>query len=117
VRREGEDELAALRVLEVDGDAALVEVVAQERRAGALAVRVDHRGERAAAGLAGAGRLHLHDVGAEPGQQLGAVRQCLHLLDGQDAHAVERLAVPQRLGVGDVSELHLVSFSSIRWTA
>src|SRR4051812_22997681 len=56
--------------------------------------------------LAGARCLHLHDIGAETGEQLGAVRQGLHLLDGQDAHAVERLPVLQRVGVGDISELH-----------
>jgi hypothetical protein len=37
--------------------------------------------------------LHLDDLGAETGQQLRGEGQCLHLLGGEDAHAVERFAV------------------------
>ncbi len=40
----------------------------------------------------GARVLDLDDVGAQAGEQLGGVGQRLHLLGGQDAHAVERLA-------------------------
>ena len=63
-------------------------------------------GERAPARLAVHRVLDLHDVGAEPGQQLRRVGQRLHLLGGEDPHAVERLAVLSALGVGDVSEFH-----------
>ena len=50
--------------------------------------------------------LDLHDVGAEPREQLGGVGEGLHLLGRQHAHAVERLAEALRVGVGDVAESH-----------
>ena len=50
-------------------------------------------GVDAAARLAVHRVLDLHDLGAEPGEQLRRVRQRLHLLGREDAHAVERLAV------------------------
>jgi hypothetical protein len=50
--------------------------------------------------------LDLHDVGAEAGQELGGVGERLHLLEGEDAHAVERLPRAGRAGVHDVSEAH-----------
>ena len=53
-----------------------------------------------------AGVLDLDHVGAEAGEQLGGVGEGLHLLGGQDADAVERLAVVGGAGVRDVSELH-----------
>ena len=63
-------------------------------------------GERPAPGLAVHGVLDLDDLGAEAGEQLGGVGQRLHLLGGEDAHAVERLPVAGRRRVGDVAELH-----------
>ena len=54
-----------------------------------------HRRLRAATRLAGQ-RLDLDDVGAEASQQLRGVRQRLHLLRGEDADAVEGLAVLRR---------------------
>src|SRR5437764_525165 len=42
----------------------------------------------------------------EAGEQLGGERKCLHLLEGEHAHPVERLAVRRRAGVGDVPEPH-----------
>jgi hypothetical protein len=40
------------------------------------------------------GGLDLHDVSPEAGEQLRRVRQSLHLLQRQDAHALKRLASP-----------------------
>ena len=87
-----EEQLAALGRLQVDADAALVEVVAQVGRADLAALRVDHRGRRRPARLAVHRMLDLDDLGAEPGEHLGRVRQRLHLLGREHAHAVERLA-------------------------
>src|SRR5205085_2637619 len=42
----------------------------------------------------------------EAGEQLGGERKCLHLLEGEHAHPVERLAIRHRAGVGDVPEPH-----------
>ena len=67
----------------------------------------------AATEVAGAGRLDLDHLGAEATQQLGGVGERLHLLEGEDAHAVERLAPPRRLRVDDVTELHGPSRPSI----
>jgi hypothetical protein len=93
-------------MLEVDGQAALAEVVAQERGADLAALGVEHVGERPAARLAGAGVLDLDDVGAEARQQLGGVGERLHLLRGQDADAVERPPELRRIAVHHVAELH-----------
>jgi len=103
--REVEDDLLPRVGLQVDGDRPLVEVVAQERGAHELAVGRGHPGLRAATGLA-AERLDLHDVGAEAGEELGGVRQGLHLLQGEDAHPFEGLAVLQGICVDDISEFH-----------
>ena len=84
----------------------LPSAVAQERRAGAPAVEVGHERRRATARLAVARVLDLHHLGAEPAEQHRGVRQRLHLLHREDAHAVERLAVVLRAGVGDVTDLH-----------
>ena len=43
-----------------------------------------------------AGRLDLDDLGTEAPQQLGGVGERLHLLEGEDADAVERLAPVRR---------------------
>jgi hypothetical protein len=101
-----QEQLAALGSLEVDGHAALVEVVAQERGAHRAAVGVDHVRERPPARLARPGVLDLDHVGAEAGQELGGVGQRLHLLGGQDAHAVEGPPVRGCVAVDHVSELH-----------
>ena len=112
-RREAQDQVPARRLLEVDHDRALGEVVAHERRADAAALGVDHGGHGAAAEIAGARRLHLDDVGAQPAEQLGGVGERLHLLEGEDPHAVERLAPVRRLRVDDVAQLHAMSRPSI----
>ena len=93
-RREPQHEVAPGRGLEVDGDRPLAEVVAQEGGADARALGVDHRRLRAAPEVAALRVLDLHDVGAEPGEQLGGVGERLHLLEGEHADAVERLARP-----------------------
>jgi hypothetical protein len=83
-----QDEFPAARVLEVDADAALAEVVAQEGGADPPAFGVGHRGKGAASGVSGRG-LDLDDLGAEAGQELGRVGECLHLFQCQDADAVQ----------------------------
>ncbi len=67
----------------------------------------------AAARLAVHGVLDLHDVGAEAGQQLRRVRQRLHLLGREHAHAVERLAVLRRVLVRHVAESHRRSLPGV----
>ena len=53
-------------------------------------------------------------VGAQAGEQLRAPGQRLHLLEGEDAHAVERLPGPRGLLVGDLPEPHSQR-SSLAW--
>ena len=101
-----QEELAALGRLEVEPDAALVEVVAQEGGADLAALGIEHGRQRAPAGLAVHRVLDLDHLGAEAGQQLGGVGERLHLLDGEDAHAVERLAPRGGFGVGGLPEAH-----------
>ena len=101
-----EEQLAALGRLEVDADAALVEVVAQVGGADLAALGVGHRRRRRPPRLAVHRVLDLHHVGAEPGEQLRRVRQRLHLLGREHPHAVERLAVLLRTLVRDVAEPH-----------
>ena len=60
-----------------------------------------------------AGRFDLDHLGTEAPQELRGVGQRLHLLEGEDAHAGERLAPVLRLGVDDVPELHGPSRPSI----
>ena len=69
---EREEELAALRRLQVDADAALAEVVAQVGRADLAALGVEHRRRRRPPRLAVLRVLDLHDVGAEPGRAAGS---------------------------------------------
>ena len=92
-RRQAQHEVAPGRLLEVDDDRALREVVAQEGRADAAPVGVGHGGHGAAAEVARAGRLDLDHLGPEAPEQLGGVGERLHLLEGQDAHA-RRAACP-----------------------
>ena len=63
-------------------------------------------GRRRPARLAVHRVLDLHDLGAEAGEQLGRVRERLHLLGREHPDAVERLAERLRVGVGDVAEPH-----------
>ena len=95
--------------MQVEAQAALVEVVAQECGAHAATLGIEHRRRGAAARLAVYRVLDLDHVGAESGQQLGGERERLHLLGGEDAHTVERLAVGEGVGVPDVAELHVLS--------
>ena len=69
-------------------------------------VGVGHGGGGGPARLALDGVLDLHDLGAQPGEQLGGERERLHLLGGEDAHPVERPLRRGGAGVGDVSEAH-----------
>jgi hypothetical protein len=101
-----EEQRAAGRVLEVEPDAALAEVVAQERGADPPAVGVEHVGERPPACLAGRRVLDLHHVRTQAGQELRAVGQRLHLLGRENPHPVEGAAVAGRLGVDHVTESH-----------
>src|SRR5207247_6577730 len=66
--------------LQVHGDAALRQIVAQERRTDEAALRVGHARLGSAPRLA-AQRFDLHHVGTEPREQLRRVGQCLHLLE------------------------------------
>ena len=90
-------------------EAALVEVVAQVGGADLPALGVEHRRGRRPARLAVDRVLDLHHLGAEAGEHLGRVGERLHLLGGEHPDAVERLAERLRVGVGDVSEPHLVT--------
>ena len=85
-----EYEVAPSGVFEIDADAPLPEVVAEERVPDRAAERIIHRRERAPARLTGQRMLNLDDLGSEPPEELGPVRQRLHLLQGQDAQAIER---------------------------
>jgi hypothetical protein len=106
---EPQHQLPAALVLEVDADAPLVEVVAEERGPDPATERVGHRGQRATTQVAVDGVLDLDDVGAEAGEQLCGERQGLHLLEGEDPHAVERLAVREGRFVHHFAESHGVS--------
>ena len=98
--------------LQVDADAALVEVVAQVGGADLAPVGVGHRRRGRAAGLAVLRMLDLHHVRAEASEQLGGVRQRLHLLRREHAHPVERLAVLLCTLVRNVAQLHRVTLRS-----
>src|SRR5205807_6613548 len=93
------DEIHAARILEVDADAALTHGVAQVGRADPAALPVGHRGQRRAAGIPAVRRFDLDHVRAEPGEQLGRERQCLHLFQREDAHTGQG---HRRAGVGCV---------------
>ena len=112
-RRQLQHEIAPGRLLEVDDDGALREVVAQEGGADGAAVGIGHRGRRAPPEVARAGRLDLDHLGAEAPQQLGGVGERLHLLEGQDADAGQRLAPVRRFRVDDVAQPHGPSRPSI----
>jgi hypothetical protein len=99
-------------MLEIDDDGAFVEVVAHEGGADGATFGVGHGRHRRTSEITGAGRLDLHHVGAQPAQQLGGPGQGLHLLEREDAHAVERLAPLGRVGIDDVAQLHARSSSS-----
>ena len=87
-----------------------------------LRMKVAPTGRPAGSAMAGIGaapevararRLDLDHLGAEPAQQLGGEGQRLHLLEGEDADAVERLAPARRVGVDDVAQLHVMSRPSM----
>ena len=78
----------ALRILEVQRDAPLVGVERQE----VARVHAGLLGAAVAARLALAGLLHLDDVGAQPGQQLGARGSRLELGQVEHADAVQGFA-------------------------
>ena len=85
-------------------DALLRQVVAQEGGADEATLGVDHARLRSPPRLA-RGSLDLHHVGTEARQELRRVRQRLHLLEREHAHAVERLPVLRRFLVRHVAEL------------
>lgn len=87
--REREEERPAFVVLQIDRDALLGEVVAQEGRARAPAVAVVDRRAPVSAGLAFE-RLDLHDGRAHQRHELRGVRQRMHLLGREDRDAGER---------------------------
>ena len=111
-RGQREHQVAAAGVLQVDDDGALVEVVAQEGGADRPSVGVGHGRQGGTPEVAGPGRLDLHDLGPQPAEQLGGPGQGLHLLEREDAHAVEGLAPGRRVRVDDVAQLHARSRSS-----
>ena len=75
-------------MLGVDGDRSLVAVEHREIEAvGAFDVA-----QLSAGDIAHPRPLHLDDVGAHIGEELGAGRPRLHMGEVEDAHAVERLA-------------------------
>ena len=76
----------ALLALEIAGDAALVEVEVDE----IVGVGVGAVAEAPAARLAAVGLLHLDDVGAEPGQRLGAGGARLELGEVENLDARQR---------------------------
>ena len=106
-------QVAAGRLLQVDDDGALGQVVAQEGGADGPPGGVRHGGRRAAAQVARAGRFDLDDLGAKAPQHLGGVGERLHLLERKDADAGEWLAPVRRPGVDDVAQPHGPSRPSI----
>ncbi len=112
-RRQSEHEVAPGRRLQVDDDRALRQVVAHEGGADRATLGVGHGGHRAAPEVARSRCLDLDDVGTEAAEQLGGEGKRLHLLEGEDADAVERLAPVGRVGVDDVAELHVMSRPSM----
>ncbi len=92
-----QEQLDTLRVLQVDADAALVQVVAKEGGAHLATIGVRHEGLGSTTAVAGHRMLDLDHLGTQAGQQLGGEREGRHLLDGQDPYAVKR---PGNLLVG-----------------
>jgi hypothetical protein len=90
VRNQLLHELDAARVLQIDADALLAQVVAQIGRTDLSAVVVADRRLCGAPRLAVHRVLDLHHLGAEVREQLRGERHCLHLLDREDPHAGER---------------------------
>ena len=72
----------AARVLQIDRDRALVGVVLQE-----IIGVLSRLAAGGAAGIAQLGVLHLHHIGAHPGERLGAGRSGLELRQVQHLHA------------------------------
>src|SRR5260221_399103 len=79
-----------MRVLQIDPDAALPEVVAQIGGADGTAVARGHRGDRSAPRLADLRVLDLDDIGAHAREQLRGEREGLLLLDRENADSGER---------------------------
>ena len=100
---EAQHELAAGVAAQVDADAPLPEVAAQERRADGAALGIGDRRRRGPPRFAVHGMLDLHDVGAEAREHLRRERHRGHLLEREHPHAVERLAVLLCLAVGDIT--------------
>ena len=102
VRGEVEHELPAGLGLEVDGDGALGEVVAQERGPDGATLRVGHGRKRAATEVARTRGLHLDDLCTEAAEQLRGEGQRLHLLERQDPHTLKGLRPGAADDVADV---------------
>ena len=90
LRRKAQDQVTTPRVLEIDADAPLAQVVAKEGVPDGASEWVVHRRQRTPPGLTCDRVLDLHDLGAEPSEQLRAVGQRLHLLQSEDAHTFQR---------------------------
>ena len=90
---------------EVDAQAPLAEIVAQERRSHRTTFRIGHRRLRRATQVPGR-RLDLHHVRPQTREQLGGKGQRLHLLEAQHPDAIERLAPIEEVGIGDVTQSH-----------
>ena len=84
----GED-LAALRMLQVEREAALVEVEALVKEAVVIPQKI--RPGRAREVAAGVGILNLDDIGAHVGEEHRAIGPGAELLERQDAHPCQRL--------------------------
>ena len=83
LRHEGEKEVTALRLLQVQDDGALVAVVVEE------VLRILGAGGERTAGRVALGRFDLDHVGTKPGKHLGARRARFVLGHIEDAQAIE----------------------------
>jgi len=104
--RQAQEDLNTSGGFEVEGDAALVEVVAQEGRTDLALLRVTDGGLRGPGGVAAAGALDFDHIGAEACHQLRRKGQCGHLLGCKHPDAFERFGFTRESGVGDLAESH-----------
>ncbi|CAB4324757.1 unannotated protein [freshwater metagenome] len=103
---EVEDELTTFGRFEIDTDRTLVEVVAQIGGTDGASLGISDGRLRTPPEVAAFHALDLDDISTHARQQLCGVGECLHLLEGEDANAIERFAVLNGVGIGDCSEFH-----------